>query len=987
MDQSVCHPVEASKWWTLPPEDEPLIAAKSRANRLPFAMLLLFFRAHGRFPRAAEEIEPDTVAYVARHLGISPAPANSPAVSGRTVERHRAEIRTLLGFREATVADGEALTNWLRDHAVADSRDMAVLTVALEQCCRAVKIEPPGADRIERIVRAALHAHDEEFCGKIHRRLSPATRMRLDALLRPATTEPQTAANDEPDSHIPAVLMQVRSDPGGPSVNSIQAELAKLDLIRKLGLPADIFDQVRPHEVERFSQRVAVEAPYELRRHAEPLRLTALAAFAHLRGRSLTDGLVDLLIETIHRIAAHAERKVERELLEDLKRVTGKQNILFELAEASLAQPDGVVREVVFPVAGEQTLRDLVKEWKATGPTYRTTLRTVIRNSYSGHYRRMVPKVLQALEFRSNNEGHRPVIRAIELLRRHADTKLRVFPADEDVPLDGVVTGLWRDAVIETDAQGRQRINRITYEICVLQALREQLRCKEIWVVGANRYRNPDEDLPANFEVERAPYYAALNLPLDVDHFIEAIKAEMRTELATLDAGLPSNADVRLGERRGKSWITLTPLDAQPEPDNIVRIKTELQSKWSMTGLLDMVKESDLRLGVTDAFKSPTSHENLDRSVLRPRLLLCLHGLGTNAGLQRMASLGSGVTTKDLTYVRHRYIGVPALRAAIAVVANGTLAARHPAIWGDGTNACASDSKHFGAWDQNLTTQWHVRYGGRGVMIYWHVERKSLCIHSQLKSPSSSEVASMIEGVLHHCTEMEVDRQYVDSHGQSTVGFAFCRLLGFQLLPRLKAIGSQKLYRPDTGQPDSYPHLQPVLTKPIDWELIRQQYDQMVKYATALRLGTAETEAILRRFTRNNVQHPTYKALSELGRAVKTIFLARYLHSLALRREIHEGLNTIERWNGANDFVYFARRGEMTSNQRDDHEISMLSLHLLQNCMVYVNTLMLQEVLAQPHWQGRLTATDLRALTPLTWEHVNPYGRFELDMTTRLPLK
>jgi hypothetical protein len=58
--------------------------------------------------------------------------------------------------------------------------------------------------------------------------------------------------------------------------------------------------------------------------------------------------------------------------------------------------------------------------------------------------------------------------------------------------------------------------------------------------VGANRYRNPDEDLPANFEAERAPYYAALNLPLDPDQFIEGIKAEMRTELATLDAGLPS---------------------------------------------------------------------------------------------------------------------------------------------------------------------------------------------------------------------------------------------------------------------------------------------------------------------------------------------------------------------------------------------------------------------------------------------------------------
>jgi TnpA family transposase len=483
-------------------------------------------------------------------------------------------------------------------------------------------------------------------------------------------------------------------------------------------------------------------------------------------------------------------------------------------------------------------------------------------------------------------------------------------------------------------------------------------------------------------------YYNALNLPLDAERFISDLKAEMQSALTTLDAGLPRNPHVRFSRkgRKGDVWITLSPLEAQAEPENVAKLKAELTATWPMTGLLDIVKETDLRLNFTDALKSPTAHESIDRAVLRPRLLLCLHGLGTNAGLQRMASLSSGSTYKDLVYAKKRYISIPALRQAVAIVTNGTLNARNPAIWGDGTTACASDSKHFGAWDQNLTTQWHVRYGGRGIMIYWHVERKSLCIHSQLKSPSSSEVASMIEGVLHHCAEMEVDRQYVDSHGQSTVAFAFCRLLGFQLLPRLKAIGVQRLSRPEPGRPDAYPNLEPLVTKPIDWELIRRQYDEMVKYATALRLGTAETEAILRRFTRNNVQHPTYKALAELGRAVKTMFLCRYLHSEGLRREIHEGLNIIEHWNGANDFVFFARRGELASNRREDHELSMLSLHLLQNCMVYVNTLMLQQVLAQPHWTGRLTATDLRALTPLIWEHVNPYGRFDLDMATRLPL-
>jgi len=971
--------------WTLTPAHRTLVMAKSRANRLGFAVLLLFYRAHGRFPSAPTEIEPQAVDQVARQIGMEATSHDGLDLAARTWKRHRAEIRALFGYREATVADAEALEDWLRDQAAVVGAVPDHLVTRLEARCRELAIEPPSADRVERIVRAAIHAHEERLYARIRDRLMHEARARLEALLQPESDAESGPDGDGQPGAAPALLLQLRGDPGRPSLAGVQAELAKLELVRRVGLPADLFHQVLPQELERYRRRVAVEAPHELRRHPEATRLTWLAAFVHLRGRQLTDNLVDLLTETIHQIGARAERRVDRELLDDLKRVSGKQNLLFELAGAALDHPDGIVREVVFPVVGEQTLRDLVREAKAMGPTYRTTLRTVIRNSYKGHYRRMVPQILRALDFRSNNRRHRPVIQALDLLKRYADTKLHTFPAEEDVPIDGVARGLWRDAVVEKDAEGRLRVNRITYEICALEALRDKLRCKEVWVVGADRYRNPDDDVPADFESQRAPYYQALNLPLEADRFIADLQAEMRQALHTLDAGLPTNALVRIGLKRA-GWITVTPLDAQPDPPNLTALKTEVTATWPMTSLLDMVKEADLRLHFTEALKSPTAYETLDRAVLQPRLLLCLHGIGTNAGLQRMAGLESGVTYKDLAYVRRRYLSVDALRRAIAIVTNGTLRVRNPAIWGDGTTACASDSKHFGAWDQNLTTQWHVRYGGRGIMIYWHVERQSLCIHSQLKSPSSSEVASMIEGVVRHCTEMEIDRQYVDSHGQSTVAFAFCRLLGFQLLPRLKAIHKQKLYRPDVGQPDAYRNLQAVLTKPIHWELIRQQYDQMVKYATAVRLGTAETEAILRRFMRNNVQHPTYKAFAELGKAVKTVFLCRYLHSEELRREIQEGLNVIEQWNGANDFVFFARRGELASNRREDHEVSMLALHLLQNCMIYVNTLMLQQVLAQPHWTQKLGPRDLSALTPLIWEHVNPYGRFELDMNARLPL-
>lgn len=656
------------------------------------------------------------------------------------------------------------------------------------------------------------------------------------------------------------------------------------------------------------------------------------------------------------------------------------------MLEAALGNPDGTVREVLFPVVDEQTLRDLLREYKEKGG-FRQQVHTIVRGTYRSHYRRMIPWLLTELSFRSNNHRHQPVIDALGLLGRYVDSNARIYPYEEHIPVGGVIDRNIRDLILERGPDGGMRVNRVNYELCVLSALRDALRSREIWVIGADKYRDPDKDLPQDFEARKESYFQALRQPQEVDTFVQGLEQQLKDALVMLHDGLPKNPGVRVVARDGGRFV-VTPLTRQPDPPFYDTVKGEVGRQFWNTQLLDVLVEVDRRAGITPHFKSFMTRENMPRDQLQQRLLLCLYGLGTNTGLKRVAAGQDGVGYSDLKYVRRHYIHRDALRAANAAVVNATLAARRPDIWGEGTTSCASDAKKYAAWDGNLRTQRSIRYGGDGVMIYWHVERRASCIYSSMKSCSSSEVAAMIEGVLRHCTSLSVEKNYVDTHGQSEPGFAFTHLLGFKLMPRLADIAHQRLYLPNMAFAAQVPNLAAVQAqRSIRWDLIRQQYEPMVKYATALRLGLADPEAILQRFTRANAQHPTYAALCELGKVLRTIFVCEYLHREEVRREIHEGLNVIETWNGTTNFIFFGKGGEISTNNLEAQEISMLALQLLQNSLVYVNTLMIQRVLGSETWRQRMTAEDWRALSPLMHHHINPYGEFKLDLTRRLKLE
>ncbi len=471
---------ELLEHFTLLPDELAAVGNKSGPTRLGFAVLLKCLQYEGRFPRSRQEVAPEVVRFLAAQVGVDAVLFVQYLWEGRTIEAHRAQIREMTKLREFRRADEEALLDWLCAEIFDHEQHPERLGDVIRAECRTRRIEAP-AD-IPALIETGLLAYEALIYTVILARLAPAVQDRLDALL---VAVPDASGEEE---ELPLSLL--RLDPGPVGVESALSEIAKLRALHAIGLPADLFAGYPPRLVERLRRRVAAESPSHIRQHPQAIRMTLLAALVFQRSQEVTDALVTLLIQIVHRIGKRAERRVEAAYLNDLRRVAGKTRLLYRMAGASLDHPDEPVREVIFPVVSEQTLRKLVAEYKAQGGAYRQQVQEVMRSSYWHHYRQILPALLEVLEFHSNNSAYQPLIQALSVVREYASSRLVWYPAEVSPPLEGVVPATWEDIVTEQDSAGETRVNRLTYELSVLQTLRERVRSKEIWVAGAAQFRN-----------------------------------------------------------------------------------------------------------------------------------------------------------------------------------------------------------------------------------------------------------------------------------------------------------------------------------------------------------------------------------------------------------------------------------------------------------------------------------------------------------------
>lgn len=520
---------------TLDTEELQLIHTNNTdKNRLTFAIMLKFFQANGRYPMQKDTIEPELLYSLARQLNVSCTLFEFTHLENRTAKRFRHKIREFLGFRLARFSDAEILITWLLEQAKTEPHTLPQYRAKASQFYMANKLEPFSSKKTDRYIRAAIHRFEKQFFANIAKELSIASIKIVNNLLRDDLKENDSKEDRNKDDKI--TLRSLKTDVAGVKLKHVAFEIKKLNFIRSIPIPSSLFDSTPRKLPKKYYQRIMAASPSNILEFVPNARAASMACFIYIRSQLLTDDAADLFIKLIHNMKSSAEVHVNKKIISDVKKVNGKFDILCLLADTALDNPEGIIKETIYPKVGEQTLKNLVTELKTKGNRwYQNQVNLKVHSLYSHAHRKSLLQLLNAFTFKTNSLEGRDLLDAIAFIKQHQDSTDKYYPDTALIPTANVIPNSWKSMVFDTvdfpvtatavnDAEKHAiltKINRFHYEIAVLESLREKLRCKLIWIEGAYRYRNPDDDLPADWEKTREARYLQLGLPLKASSYCQ----------------------------------------------------------------------------------------------------------------------------------------------------------------------------------------------------------------------------------------------------------------------------------------------------------------------------------------------------------------------------------------------------------------------------------------------------------------------------------
>jgi TnpA family transposase len=944
--------------WTLSPADRiEALHCRGDDSRRRFAIQLCVLRQYGRFLGEYGAVPVRILNHISRQLRLAPVLSLERPERPATETEQQQRLRDYLRFQTFDEPARIHLEDQLRIQVAQGVLPAQLFQCAVDSLRFSRTILPPPAT-LERIVSSVAASGRQDILRRIAGRLTPVQRAAIDDLLLVG----------EGDSR--STLFQLKEYPPEACPAAILTYVERSFLLSSLGVSQIDLSGFSTQLVDHLSQLARKYDAQALKRFASDSRHAMLACFLADAQKTILDhaiGMHDQFLTTLCRRSRNSFEERHRDFRRRAKR--GVATLLEAMDILLESKPGGedAFRNLYRHVE-ESALRAAMEDCREFKRLEESGYQEELRSRYS-HLRRYFPTFLK-LPFQGE-PGTKELLDGISIAREINEGKMTTLPLDAPVEF---VPAAWRAALRNGDGA----IDKRLWEISLSLAVRDALRSGDLYLPESRHHVSFSNLIydEQRWEQDRQGAYEQLSLFHEGDQVVDHLMKEFDEVAGQTERGMSTNPFASIHNEQ----LKLKRRDALEVPARVKELRRLIDSGLPRVRIEDLLRDVDAWCGFTREFRPLGGYEPRSGN-LHGTLLAALIAHGTNLGIAAMGQSAPGITVDMLQHLTRWLLRDETLKAANAALVNYHHQLPLSAVWGQGLIS-SSDGQRFGIQQSSLLASFYPRYFGyyeRAVSVYTHTSDQYSVFGTRVISCSPREALYVLDGLLENNTVLRLREHYTDTHGFTENIFGASFLLGYSFMPRLRDLPDQQLYKLDRQA--HYGCLDPLWSGTIDTNLIREQWDQLVRLAASLKNRIAPANVIIQRLANSSPSDRLAKALTALGQVVKTIYILRYLNDEAMRARVQLQLNRGEyRHDLVSRCLFFANRGEFRSGDLDEIMNKASCLSLLSNAVLVWNTVRISEIVEQLRSTGEeILDNDLARVSPLCFAHIIPNGTYNFE--------
>jgi TnpA family transposase len=945
---------EIIRYYTLSNSDLALIHQhRGDPQKFGFAFLLCAMHYPGIAVHSSQRIPTGVAVYLERQLGISSDAWNDYAKRPQTRWEHIEELQKIFDFQMFGVRHYKKILEAMTSVTSQTDKAFAVAEFLVETL-RDKKILLPTGKVIDRICSEAIFQAKQKIYKTLTENLTNKQFAILDKFLTPHEKYKNLSW-----------LTWILYPPLSVGPKHILEHLDRLKAIEALKLPLNQRKKVHRNWLIKLIREGQQMTAQHLRDLEPKRRYATLVAVCIDAKASIIDSIVGMHDSYIRQLFRKAHRNHEEEL-EDKGHSAGELLHEFSKIINILLQANKEKQDLRKAIESVTTWEDLAQEAESANKLgiHQNLNFLACTNDYYNVIRRYASVMLEALSFKSR-PSHNNLLEGLKLLKRLNRENSRNIPKNAPT---GFIPSRWKSLVF-----GEKGIDRHFYELCVLFEMKNALRSGNLWIEGSNQYRDfEDYLLPQDiFDTMKEENRIPIAVTSDCDSYLSQRFACLQPQL--MEVVEQGKANMLVDATITKRGFKISPLK-KDVPEEVKILQRQLYS------ILPRIKITDLLLEVeqwTDFVSAFTHIKDEKKEPDKLTLLTVILSDALNIGLRKMAESCPGMTYGKLSWTQAWHAREETYDIAQKILIDKQHAHPFARHWGDGTTSSSDGQWLPSVGHARASGEINAQYGSDpGAMLYTHLSDQNMPFHSKIVSPLKRDYLYVVDGILYHNSSLDIREHYTDTSGSTDHVFAILHFFGKRFAPRIRDFKSRKLYLPKGFAVD--PIFDPVVGGRIDTEIIHKEWDEILRFLASLHSGSDIASTLIYKLASCSRKNSLRKALQEVGKIERTLFMLDWVKNPKLRRTVQIGLNKGEARNALARSIFENNRGgELRDRKRSDQQNRASGLNLIISAIALWNTVYLEKAVEKLEKEGHKIDKELLShVSPLDWKHIILNGDF-----------